>query len=556
MPIRRAAFALLALLVALAASTPAAQPRVLPDAVRVAADGIAAAQLAWDLAYLASDDLLGRHTPSPGLDAAAEYIIDRLARAGLAPAGDDGGFRQHYDLEETRVDVRAAHIEIDGRRFLLGRDVALRTFAGLAVGGTFEAVYVGHGWTVPGRGIDPYAEVDVRGRLVIAHGPRVLPGGVEIAQIGRVVVGARSPVQEAEQRGAAAVLFITQASELLRWDELRGANTVRRELDPPVPSAYAAPAVTSILMAPHVTDALFAGEAVEGRALLPLAEGAEYPASFHLAKRVGLHVPVASRTRHRPYNVVARLEGRDPRLKDEAVTVMAHLDGAVGSRVVNGDAIYNAADDNASGSAALLAIAEQMMRAPRPKRSIVFVWDSGEEQGLWGTRWFVHAPPVPLERIVAHVNIDMIGASRRPGSADATAAGVTERGEVFLIGPRVLSAQVDALLERVNEDYLKLRFNRTHDREDSELFYPRTDAGPFLERGILTIGFTTGLHDRYHLPADEARYLDAEQVHGIARTAFAAIWVLADADERPRIDRPIPRTVPRYGPRAGTAPRF
>ena len=82
-------------------------------------------------------------------------------------------------------------------------------------------------------------------------------------------------------------------------------------------------------------------------------------------------------------------------------------------------AIYNSADDNASGSAALLAIAEQMVRAPRPKRSIIFIWDSGEEQGLWGTRRFVHQPPVPLAQIVAHVNIDMIGASRRPGAADA-----------------------------------------------------------------------------------------------------------------------------------------
>jgi Zn-dependent M28 family amino/carboxypeptidase len=369
-----------------------------------------------------------------------------------------------------------------------------------------------------------------------------------VTQIGRTVVNARTPFAEAERLGAAGLLFITQASELLRWDQLRAANLVRRELEPRVPSAYAALGVTSVLMTPAVTDALLAGERLEGRDALRLGEEADHPASFELAKAVFLHLPVASRTLHRPYNIVAMIEGSDPVLKGEAVTVMAHLDGAVGSRAVDGDDIYNSADDNASGSAALLSIAEQMMRAPRPKRTIILIWDSGEEQGLWGTRWFVHAPPVPLDRIVAHVNIDMIGASRRPGSADAASADVTERGEVFVIGPGVLSAQVDALLARVNDDYLRMRFNRTHDRADSEFFYPRTDAGPFLERGILTLGFTTGIHDRYHLPADEARHLDPVQLHMIARTAFAGIWMLADAVERPRIDREIPASVPRYAP--------
>jgi Zn-dependent M28 family amino/carboxypeptidase len=245
-------------------------------------------------------------------------------------------------------------------------------------------------------------------------------------------------------------------------------------------------------------------------------------------------------------NVVAKLEGSDPALKDEYITIESHLDGAVGSRAVDGDTIYNSADDNASGSAANLAIAEHLMTAPRPKRSIVFIWDSGEERGLWGTRYFVHQPPVPLEQIVAHINIDMIGANRAPGSPDAAAAGTTGPNEVYLIGPGVLSAQADALLEAVNRSYLNLRFNREHDRAESEFFYPRTDAGPFLERGILTIGFTTGIHARYHAPADEARFLDPKKMEAIARTAFAAAWMLADMSERPRIDKAIPKTVPRY----------
>jgi hypothetical protein len=129
---------------------------------------------------------------------------------------------------------------------------------------------------------------------------------------------------------------------------------------------------------------------------------------------------------------------------------------------------------------------------------------------------------------------------------DASTATVTGPNEVYLVGPGVLSAGADALLERANAAYLKMTFNRAYDRPEAEFFYPRTDAGPFLERGILTIGFFTGLHDRYHRPADEVRYLDPAKMEVVARTAFVSAWMLADAAERPRIDRPIPATVPRY----------
>lgn len=523
----------------------AARQAPLPPAVRAAADAISSEQLAWDVAYLSADEQQGRNTPSSRFDVAADYIAGRLTRAGLLPAGDQGSFRQHYDLHETRVDVEATALTVGDRRFALGRDIALRSFA-TPPGGALPVVYVQHGWVIPGRGIDPYAGVDVRGKLVVAHGPRVLPKGVEVPQVGRVAIGAETPFSAAAKRGAAGVLFITQASDLVRWDEVRTANTVRREMSPEVPSAYAALPVTSVLMAPHVTEALLAGESLDGATALRLADRGEFPPSFQLKKAVTLQVPVAGRTVTRPFNLVARLEGSDSVLRAETVTIAAHLDGAVGTRAVDGDAIYNAADDNASGSAALLAIAEQMARAPRPKRTLVFIWDSGEEQGLWGTRWFVHQPPVPRSSIVAHINVDMIGASRVTTPADPTTKPVTGRNEVYVLGPKVLSAKAEALLVSVNDAYLKTRFNHESDTPDSEFFYPRTDAGPFLERGILAIGFTTGNHARYHLPSDEARFLDPVQMHYLARTIFASLWALADVAERPGIDKPLPASVPSY----------
>ncbi|HSC25700.1 MAG TPA: M28 family peptidase, partial [Vicinamibacterales bacterium] len=496
---------LLVLALLVAGSQSGTQSITIPDGVRAAADRITADRLARDLEFLASDALAGRNTPSPGFDTAAVYISSRLEQAGVRPLGDRGTFFQQYAMHETRVNTAAAYIDVGGRRFRFGDDFVMRSYAG-PLSGELPLVYVGHGWTVPDRGIDPYAGLDVRGKILLAHGPRALPKGVEIRQIGRVAVGANTPLVEAARRGAAGIIFIAQTSALKGWNGMRTGNLVRRELEPPVPSAYAATPVTSVLVAPTVTEALLAGERLAGPELVAQGDAGDYPPSFQLVKSVTVHVP-ATTIVHRPYNVVAVIEGSDPVLKAEYVTVASHLDGAVGTRSVDGDDIYNSADDNATGSAANLAIAEQMMRGPRPRRSIIFIWDSGEEQGLWGTRQFVGKPPVPLENIVAHFNIDMIGASRAPGSPDADSKTVTGTREVYLVGPGVLSRQAHSLIEHVNRDYLNLSFNRAYDTPTSEFFYPRTDAGPFLERGILTIGFFTGLHERYHRPADEARFL-------------------------------------------------
>lgn len=539
------------------ASAPQARQGVLPERVRAAADRITAAQLARDLEFLASDELDGRDTPSHGFDKAADYIAQRLAKAGVTPLGDKATgterqrvevanrtFFQRYAMHESRVDTASAYFEVDGKKFAFGNDFVVRSFAE-PVSGSLSAVYVGHGWVIPDKGIDPFVDLDVKGKLVVAHGPRALPKGVEIRQIGRITPGASNVVAEAARRGAAGVIFVPQTSALASWEQMREQNLIRKELAPGVPSAYAAASITSVLLSAAAAEALFAGERVTGADILARGDASDYPQSFPLAKNVTLRMG-ATTTIHQPYNVVGLIEGSDPVLREEYITVESHLDGAVGTRRVNGDATYNSADDNASGSAANLVIAELMMAAPRAKRSMVFIWDSGEEQGLWGTRHFVANPPVSLDRIVAHINVDMIGANKAAGSPDAAADRVTGPNEVFLIGPGVLSKAVDVLLERVNQEYLKMKFNRSWDTPDSEFFYPRTDAGPFLERGVLTIGFTTGIHDRYHLPADEAKSLDPAKMEAVARTVFASAWALADAAERPRIDRAIPTTVPRY----------
>jgi hypothetical protein len=539
---RKRAFVLVAL-ASIAAATPAAQSPVVTPAVRAAADRITTEQLKKDLEFLASDELKGRNTPSPGYDAAAAYIEERLKRAGVKPLGDAGSYRQHYVMRETTLDATAAAITIGEQTFQLGDGFALRSFAGPLQAASAPAVYVGHGWVADG--VDPYSGIDVKGRFVVVHAQSARPKGIEIRQLGRVSIGGSSPVVEAQRRGALGVVYLAGGPLQPSGAQRDTRPTVRRELEPGVPSAYAAATLMAVQLGEAATRALLEGSPLEPSRLEEQTKSQNFPASFELNRSLTVRLP-ATTADHRPFNVVALIEGSDPALKDEFIVVQSHLDGAVGTRVVDGDGIYNSADDNATGSAANLSIAEQMVTV-RPKRSLIFVWDSGEEQGLWGTRHFVANPPVPLEKIVAMINIDMIGANRAPGSADAKETRVTGPNEVFLIGPGPLSERAAALIDRVNEGYLKMSLDRKYDTPESEFFYPRTDAGPFLERGILTIGFTTGIHERYHLPADEARYMDPAKMTTIARTIFATVHALGEAAERPTIDKTIPATVPRFG---------
>jgi Zn-dependent M28 family amino/carboxypeptidase len=246
----------------------------------------------------------------------------------------------------------------------------------------------------------------------------------------------------------------------------------------------------------------------------------------------------------RAYNIVARLPGGDPTLKTEAVTIAAHLDGAVDTHAINGDSIYNAADDNASGSAGLLATAEAFTRAPRPRRSLVFIWDTGEETGLLGTRHFVSRPVVPIANIITHINVDMIGRTRQPGNVQGEEL-LSAANEVFVVGPRVLSTELDSLIEQGNRAYLKLNLNHRFDLAEHEYFYPRTDAAPYLERGIPIVDFFTGEHPDYHLPSDEASKIDTRKLEQVSRTVFVTAWLLADRTQRPTLDKGIPAHVRR-----------
>lgn len=148
---------------------------------------------------------------------------------------------------------------------------------------------------------------------------------------------------------------------------------------------------------------------------------------------------------------------------------------------------------------------------------------------------------------MTHFNIDMVGVSRAEGRADSASDDATGPNEVKVIGPRVLSTELDSLIETANQGFLRMWLNHQHDTPDSPFIYPRTDAKPLVERGVPVVEFTTGFHPRYHRRNDEAVYIDPEKTAAVSKTVMVIAWILADALRLPKMDTGYPSRVPVVG---------
>jgi hypothetical protein len=221
-------------------------------------------------------------------------------------------------------------------------------------------------------------------------------------------------------------------------------------------------------------------------------------------------------------NVVAVLRGRDSAVRGEYVAVVAHMDHLGVRRPVDGDSIYNGADDNASGTAGVLALAAAFSAQPqRPRRSLLFLVVSGEERGLWGSRAFVARPEVPLDSIVGLVNLDMIGRNR-PDS-------------VYLNGWG--KSSISRLVRRLAAAHPELGLAVGPDVEDRPQTPADSDHYPFQHEGIPYVFFYTGAHVDYHQPSDEPARLDADKAARVTRLAMYTLWTMADQRVRPKWDR-------------------
>ena len=218
-------------------------------------------------------------------------------------------------------------------------------------------------------------------------------------------------------------------------------------------------------------------------------------------------------------NAIGILTGSDPILRNEYIVVSAHMDhvGVNGANVK--DSIYNGADDDASGTAGVLALAEAFAQAP-PKRSIIFLTVSGEEHGLWGSAWFVENPPVPVERMVADLNLDMIGRNWKDS--------------IVVIGIEHSDLGHTAALAAAAHDELGISLMR--DPWPQENFFGRSDHYNFARRGVPALFFFNGVHDDYHQPSDSPDKIDAEKESRVVRLIYQVGLAVGNAASRPKWD--------------------
>jgi hypothetical protein len=515
-----------------------------------AAEHITAEQLKDYLEFMASDELEGRDTPSRGLDIAAKFIALHLSRWGLKPAGDQTtgnqkSYFQRIPLRRDRIDPAQTSLRLNDRSFGFGDDfLALPTgFAGTISG---PLVYVGDGWMIKAKNINAYQGIDVKGKILIANNAGFPPGISEADLSGKAGEDWDYPPAYAQKHGAAGVILIPPQNTPANWERQRQSRMEQSHLaapsleEPGGPEMLLSwPRIPILIASAATTNTLFRGEKRDPAEFFGRNAEGKLPPSFDLDPNKKLSLTMALKSEAAStQNIVAVVEGSDPVLKHEYVTIGAHYDGAVGPPS-QPDAIYNAADDNASGTAALMTMAEALMRAPRPKRSILFIWDAGEERGLLGSYHFTVKPSVPLDKIVAHFNIDMIGRTRN-GEATPANEGLAGPDEVFVVGPRSLSTELSELVDGVNRSYLNLKLNYRFDNVNNQFFFPRSDHTPYLQQGIPILSWFTGLHEDYHRPSDSSDKIDYRKMEKITRTLFVTSWSLADAAKRPRIDQPLP----------------
>jgi len=318
-----------------------------------------------------------------------------------------------------------------------------------------------------------------------------------------------------------------------------------------------APAITAGL---ELTNALFQGEKLSGSQVFYGGGANAKLDSFALndRKKLSLKLAVHSEQGHGE-NVIGIVEGSDPVLKNEYVVMSAHLDHlGLSAPQADGHAVFNGADDDGSGTVGLLGVAhayaEGAAKGIRPKRSILFLWNGGEEKGLWGSQYFAEFPPIDPTKIVADLNMDMIGRTKNPNSVDNNATHMlVDPGEVLLVGPNVSSDDLGSTIDTVNAGYQKLKINHfydttapdaTHDNlgpqpRGQRIFY-RSDHYNFAKIGIPIAFFTIGLHVDYHQPSDTPEKIDYKELQIIAKTVAAVGWDLSNAPGRPKLKDKLP----------------
>jgi len=489
---------------AAAAQAPSATARYArPSAeVRRAAETITVEFLRHGVYTIADDSMGGRDTPSRGLDLTADYVASEFAKAGLRPAGDNGGWHQRYPLFLSRTLVAESQVEFTMAggptlSFPLATS-ALRRFGAPPRPVSGPVAVIGGAMDTVALAAAPLAR-----RVVVW--PADMPTGGNPA-------GLQAVLRALGRSGASALVLISNRADpegFRRAVQSQARPTASRDS---VASATGGLVVVEIpqeelrAQLPEAVDQLAPMRAVPS---FVLQEMPEWTGTVDIRRTV---------ERSSAPNTVGILEGTDPVLRNEYIVFSAHMDH-VGDNGTGEDRIFNGADDDASGTIGIVALARAYAQpGARPRRSLIFLTVSGEEKGLWGSEYFAQHSPVPLGQLVANINMDMIGRNW-PDS-------------IVVIGKE--HSDLGATLNAVNEAHRELGMVPMDDIWPNERFYFRSDHYNFARNGVPVLFFFNGVHADYHRVSDTPDKIGYDKMSRILKLGFFLGTEVANRPDRPR----------------------
>ncbi len=515
-------------------------PAIDPGAVRAAA-------ISSRIRFLSDDLLEGRFTGTRGHEIAARYVASELQSMGAEPGGEGGTFLQAVPMRGAMKDATKTSLVVHSpgkpdTSFKLDEDfVMLSDMRTANVDVAAPLIFVGYGVTAPEYGYDDLAGVDVKGKIAVVFSGAPLSDKDDFfPTIGHAVYSsAREKIARLAAMGAVGVLSVFRPEDEERGPWARGARQSHIEqmawLKDGEPGTSAPGSTLRATLHWKAFDAILARAGVGG-STVALQDALDKRTFKAVDLPVTVHGKLTSKLRDlESHNVVGILRGSDPKLASEYVVYSAHLDHLGIGVPVGGDAIYNGAQDNASGTASILEIAHAFSVAPRrPARSILFLACTGEERGLLGSEYFARFPTVPAGSIVADLNNDMV-------LALAPVHDVVVLGaEHSTLGPLAVDAAKSFGLET------------SPDPQPKQVFFIRSDQFSFVRQGIPSIHVMQGQKDdqgrtdayaasqkawltsRYHGPKDEwDPSYDYEGMAKIARVELLVGYVVATATERP-----------------------
>ena len=477
------------------------------------AETITQDELKKHLYTYASDEYEGRETGTPGQKKAVEYLKSYYESLGIPAAKSDGDYFQKVPLQKSSVP--SGSIVINNKSFNVGEAVV--SFA--SAEGTYDQIiYLGYG--IEEGTYSDYAEVDVKDKMVLikageplnADGTYTLSGTVAPSVWSNMSEAISKKGQLAFDRGAKGVLYYDSEN----YPRYSDYYTFIKNGDNHRMTLYAE-ANTTLLMVLNAEPA---------KLVFPDIESNHTPQILNTDIQLALENEGFVDSE----NVAAMIQGTEK--PDEYIVISSHLDH-IG--VTKDGQINNGADDDGSGSVALLEIAEAFKKAKDkgygPKRSIIFLHVTGEEKGLLGSKYYTDYDPIkPLEQTVANLNIDMIGRTDPKREGD--------RNYIYLIGSDKLSTELHNLSEEINEKYMQIELDyKYNDENDPNRFYYRSDHYNFAKNNIPIIFYFNGTHEDYHKPGDTPDKINYDLLENRTRLVFHTAWEVANRENKLIVDK-------------------